>query len=72
MRERAYDKVQVHQEKMNKTFDRKIKEGNLQINDFVLKWNARNEDKHGKFNHLWKGPYIVASYRGDNTFILWD
>ena len=42
------------------------------MNDLVLKWYATKEYKHGKFDHLWKGPYIVASYRGDNTFILWD
>ena len=40
------------------------------MKDLVLKWNARNKDKHGKFDHLWKVPYIFASYRGDNSFIL--
>ena len=62
-----YDKVQAHLGKMKKTFDKKIKEGNFQINDLVLKWDARKEDKHGKFNHLWKGTYIVLSYLGYNS-----
>ena len=60
----------MHQEKMKKTFDKKIKEGNFQINDLVLNWDSRKEDKHGKFDHLWKGPYIIVAYRGDNSFIL--
>ena len=72
MRERAYDKVQVHQENMKKIFDTKIKEGNFQINDLVLKWDARKEDKPRKFDHLWKDAYIVVAYRGDNSFILQD
>ena len=40
------------------------------MNDLVLKWYARKEKTHGKFDHLWKGSYIVVAYRGDNTFIL--
>ena len=60
MIERQYDRVHVHQEKMKKTFDRKIKEGDFQINDLVLIWNARKEDKHGNFDYLWKGPYVFV------------
>ena len=70
MRERAYEKAHIHEEKMNKTFDRKIKEHNFHMNELVLKWDSRKEDKNGKFDHLWKGPYIVVVYRVDNTFIL--
>ena len=72
MREREYDRFQVHQEKMKKTFDKKIKNRDFQINDLVLKWNSRKEDKHGNFYHLWKAPYVVVAYRGDNRFILQD
>jgi len=36
----------------------------------VLRWDARNEDKgkHGKFDSLWKGPYMIEEFRGNNTF----
>ena len=47
-----------------------MKEGHFHINDLVLKWDARKEDKHGKFDHLWKGPYIIRAYSGDNCFIM--
>ena len=55
---------------MKKTFDRRVKEEQFQIGDLVLKWDATNEDKHGKFDPMWVGPYVVVGYRGQNTFLL--
>ena len=62
--------MQAHQEKMKKNFDKKVTEEQFQVDDLVLKWDAPKEDKHGKFHHMWKGPYIIVSFRGDNSFIL--
>ena len=70
LRDKSYGKVQVHQEKMKKTFDRKVKEEQFQIEDLVLKWDAPREDKHGKFDHMCVGPYIIVAHRGENAFIL--
>ena len=44
----------------------------FQLDEVVLKWDARNEDKgkHGKFENLWKGPFKIAAYRGQNAFLL--
>ena len=67
---KAYNKVQIHQEKMKNTFDRKVKEEQFQIDDLVLKWDAPKEDKHGKFDHMWAGPYVIAGHRGENAFLL--
>ena len=66
MRDKAYDSVKVHQEKMKKTFDRIVKEEKFLIDDQVLKWDAPHEDKgkHGKFDHMWVGPYNVVAHRG--------
>ena len=50
--DKAYGKVKIQQEKMNNTFDRKVKEEQFQIEDLVLKWDAPREDKHGKFDHM--------------------
>ena len=55
---------------MKKTFDMRVEEQNFQVDDLVLKWDARKEEKHGKFDHLWKGPYIIAAYRWENSIIL--
>jgi hypothetical protein len=34
----------------------------FKVDDLVLKWDARNEDKgkHGKFDHLWLGPFRIV------------
>ena len=57
---------------MKNTFDRRIEEDVFQVDDLVLKWDALHEEKgkHGKFDHLWVGPYLIAVHRGDNAFIL--
>jgi hypothetical protein len=38
----------------------------------VLIWDARNEDKgrHGKFDHLWLGPFKIAAYHGNNVYLI--
>ena len=70
LRDKAYGKVQIHQENMKKDFDRNVKEEQFQINDLVLKWDAPREDKHGNFDRMWVGPYIILACRGENSFIL--
>jgi hypothetical protein len=44
------------------------------LGDKVLKWDSRNEEnrKHGKFDNLWKGPFIIQAYRGSNAFFIKD
>jgi hypothetical protein len=51
MREHVCNQLQLHQERMKKTFDKHSKRGEFQLGDMVLKWDRRNEDKgkHGKF-----------------------
>jgi len=38
----------------------------------VLKWDSRREEKgkHGKFYFLWKGPYVIYAFIGNNDFFL--
>ena len=57
---------------MKNTFDIRTKKDVFQVNDLVLKWDAQHEDKgkHGKFDHLWVGPYLIVTFRGNNAFIL--
>jgi hypothetical protein len=72
MREEVFNNTQLFQDKMKKVFDKKTKADDFKINDLVLKWDARNEDKgkHGKFDHLWLGPYRIVAYHGNNVFLL--
>ena len=55
---------------MKNTFDRRVKEEQFQLDYLVLKWDAPKEDKHGKFDHMWVGPYVIAGHRGKNEFLL--
>jgi hypothetical protein len=72
MREHVFNKSQLHQDRMKIIFDRHTKEEDFKVNDLVLKWDARNEDKgrHGKFDHLWMGPFRIVVYHGNNAYFL--
>ena len=71
-REEVYHRTQVLQEKLKKVFDKRTKAKDFFIGDKVLKWDSRREDKgkHGKFDFLWKGPFIIQIVQGNNTFFL--
>jgi transposase InsO family protein len=71
-REKAFNNSQLHQDRIKKYFDRHTKEDDFKVGDLVLKWDARNEDrgKHGKFDHLWLGPFKIVAYHGNNAYLL--
>ena len=71
-REEVFKNTSKLQEKIKKIYDRKAKVDKFQLDDVVLKWDARNEEKgkHGKFENLWKGPFKIATYKGQNAFLL--
>lgn len=74
IREETFEKSQVLQEKIKKNFDKKVKAEDFELGNLVLKWNVRYEDKgkHGKFNHLWQGPYKIFAFSGKNAYFLQD
>ena len=45
---------------------------NFQVGDWVLKWDAAKQDKgkHGKFDSLWIGPFVIDQVQQNNTFKL--
>eukprot|EP00253_Pinus_taeda_P021306 PITA_21306 len=71
-REEVFQRTCKLQERIKKIYDQKAKADTFQLDEVVLRWDARHEDKgkHGKFKNLWKGPYNIATYRGQNTFLL--
>jgi hypothetical protein len=73
-REEVYNRVQVLQEKLKKAFDRRTKAEDFNIGDKVLKWDSRRESKgkHGKFDSLWRGPFLIQAVQGNNTYFLQD
>eukprot|EP00253_Pinus_taeda_P025342 PITA_25342 len=71
-REEVFKNTSKLQEKIKKIYDKKEKVDKFQVDNVVLKWDARNEEKgkHGKFENLWKGPFKISAYRGQNAFLL--
>jgi hypothetical protein len=71
-REQVDEKFQEYQDKMKAIFDRREKQRNFIPGDLVLRWDSRREDpgKHGKFDHLWLGPYKIVAVEGNNSFSL--
>jgi hypothetical protein len=71
-REQVNEKFQEYQDKMKSIFDRRAKQRNFIPGDLVLRWDSRREDhgKHGKFDHLWLGPYKIVAVEGNNSFSL--
>ena len=70
--EQLVDKMALHQGKVKQTFDRKVKESSFRTGDLVLKWDAARQEKgkHGKFDALWTGPFMISSVKQNNTFDL--
>jgi len=71
-REEVYQRTQVLQHKLKKIFDKRTKAEDFFMENKVLRWDSRREDKgkHGKFDFLWKGPYIIHVVQGNNTYFL--
>jgi hypothetical protein len=68
------DKTQIFQDKMKKIVDKRVKIDDFQIGDSVLKWESKIKDKrkHGKFDHLWQGPYNFFALSGKNVYFVYD
>jgi hypothetical protein len=66
------ERLQKYQDDMKTLFDSKTKEREFHPSDLVLIWDARKEDsaKHGKFDHIWYGPFRVATSKGKHSFLL--
>ena len=71
-REEVHQRSQVLQEKLKKIFDKRTKVEDLYLGDKFLRWDSRREDKgkHGKFDFPWKGPFIIQTLQGNNTYFL--
>ena len=57
---------------MIESFDKKARVRNFKDGDLVLKWDADKEKvgRHSKFDALWSGPYVIASCKQANAFLL--
>jgi ribonuclease HI len=71
-REQLLEKTELHQERIKQTFDKKVKSDVFKTGDLVLKWDAARQEKgkHGKFEALWTGPFVITAVQQNNTFVL--
>lgn len=71
-RSRAIKTLEVHQQKVKKSFDRKSRFRIFREGDLVLKWDSDREKpgRHSKFDPLWSGPYLISSCKQSNAFQL--
>jgi hypothetical protein len=71
-RRRAYDQSCINQEKVKRAFDKSTRQRDFIVGDTVLLWDKGKEKpgKHGKFDSLWLGPYVIRGIAGPNSFHL--
>jgi hypothetical protein len=71
-REQLLEKTKLHQGKMKKIFDKKVKSNIFKKEELVLKWDATRQEKgkHDKFDALWIGPFIITVVQQNNTFVF--
>jgi hypothetical protein len=71
-REQLLDRTELHQQMIKRNFDKKTKSDIFKAGDMVLKWDAARQEKgkHGKFEALWTGPFVIAEAQQNNTFNL--
>jgi hypothetical protein len=71
-RRKANDKNCRNQEKVKRAFDKSARQRDFIIGDTMLLWDKGKEKpcKHGKFNSLWLGPYVIREIAGPNSFYL--
>ena len=72
VREALVEKTQAYKDKVKSIFDKRANQKNFQVDDLVLRWDVRRQDrgKHDKFDNLWFGPFKVFAILDNNTFLL--
>jgi ribonuclease HI len=71
-RRKAFDQICRNQSKVKKAFDMSARQRDFIVGDTVLLWDKGREKpgKHGKFDSLWLGPYLIREIAGPNSFHL--
>lgn len=53
-------------------YDKKVLSRKFDLEDLVLLWNSRMEDKgkNGKFDPIWLGPYLIHEKWGEDSYFI--
>ena len=73
-RREASLKNQKLQLQVKTLYDKRTTSRKFEDGDLVLMWNAKIEDKgkHGKFDPIWLGPYLIETTWGEDSYVLKD
>ncbi|XP_057867371.2 uncharacterized protein LOC131074701 [Cryptomeria japonica] len=73
-RREAWERNIQRQQTVKALHDRKACQRSFKEWEYVLKWNAKDQDKwkHGKFDALSLGPFIISEKSGENSYYLQD
>ena len=57
---------------MKELYDKKTIDRKFEMGDMVLLWNIGQEEKgkHGKFDPIWLGPYLILENKGEDSYYL--
>lgn len=72
--EDAHRKNMRLEQKRKYLFEKRESQRKFKVNDPVLLWNARAEEKgkHDEFEALWLGPYVVVEKNSEDSYFLMD
>lgn len=73
-RKEASIKNQKFQVQVKTLFNKNMVSRKFENRDLVLMWNAiiKDKGKHGKFDPIWLGPYLIENTWGEDSYILKD
>ena len=71
-RQQVMQTLEIHQQQVKKSFDKKAKARVFKEGDLILKWDIDIDKlrRHSKFDAMWSGPNVITSYKEANAFQL--
>ncbi|KAF7831716.1 hypothetical protein G2W53_014049 [Senna tora] len=69
-REATSIKIAAYKQKIARYRNKKIKRGNLEKGDLVLKWTDRPKGPDGKLKATWEGPFRIREYIPSGAYRL--
>ena len=72
-RQVACDHLRAYQQRMSRSYNKKVKPRSFELGDLVLRENPKNQQKQtqkGKFEPNWLGPYIITAVYGSGAYQL--
>ena len=72
-RQVACDHLRAYQQRMSRSYNKKVKPCSFELGDLILRENPKNQQQRtqkGKFEPNWLGPYIITAVYGSGAYQL--